>query len=230
MAPASEQRRGEASLDQDLVRRALRGERPAIDALVNRLSPVVQARVARLLLWRGRAAGIDLRAQVEDLSQEVFLALFERDGRVLRSWDPGRGLSLENFVGLVARRQAVGLLRRGSLFREDATEERHLVAVADEAVCASLEQRLACREALVQVLERLELTLPPRSLELFERLFIRDESVEEVVARTGLSADAVYAWRSRLARAAREARQKIQGERESFSEIGRPARSSKGVM
>jgi DNA-directed RNA polymerase specialized sigma24 family protein len=228
---AGEEQRVEAAADQDLVRRALRGERRAIDGLVARLSPVVQARVARLLLARGRAVGSDLRSQVEDLTQDVFLGLFERDGRVLRCWDPGRGLSLENFVGLVARRQAIGLLRRraASSLVEEATDERELMALADEVASASLEERLGCQEALVRVLARLELILPPRSLALFERLFVRDESVDEVVAGTGLSADAVYAWRSRLGKLAREAGRKVLGDAKNPSEIETAPRTSRGV-
>jgi RNA polymerase sigma-70 factor (ECF subfamily) len=72
--------------DQDLLRAALTGDRASTVALVDKLTPVVQARVARVLLVQGGAAGRDIRRQVEDLTQEVFLSLFDDDGRVLRSW------------------------------------------------------------------------------------------------------------------------------------------------
>jgi len=56
----------------------------------------------KLLFYRNRsAAGRDVRQEVADLIQEVFMALFADDARVLRSWQPERGLSLDNFVGLV---------------------------------------------------------------------------------------------------------------------------------
>jgi hypothetical protein len=58
---------------------------------------VVQSRAARALS-RYRPRGRDTRQDVEDLVQEIYLALFEQDGRVLKSWDPDRGLSLRNFV------------------------------------------------------------------------------------------------------------------------------------
>ena len=47
------------------------------------------------------SAGRDIRQEVEDLSQEVFLQLFAEGGRVLATWQPERGLTLLNFVGLV---------------------------------------------------------------------------------------------------------------------------------
>src|SRR5262245_29160958 len=92
--------------DDQLLRRALGGDETALSALVARLTPVIQARVARCLLRRAGAAGSRLRQDVKDLVQEVFVALFEGRGRILLGWDPRRGLSLDNFVGLVAERQA----------------------------------------------------------------------------------------------------------------------------
>ena len=50
--------------------------------------------------------------------------------------------------------------------------------------------------------ERLRETLTPLGLRLFELLYVEERSVEEVCAATTLSADAVYAWRSRLRRTA----------------------------
>ena len=89
-----------------LIRRALDGDQTALTELVAMLTPVIHAGVARTLLARRSllAGGRDLRQEVEDLSQDVFLALFARDGRVLRSWQPELGLSLANFVELVAQR------------------------------------------------------------------------------------------------------------------------------
>lgn len=97
-----------------LVRRALTGDQTALSRLVGALVPVINARVARTLTRRSLlVSGRDLRQEVEDQSQEVFLALFSRDAHILRSWQAERGLSLENFVGLVAERQMLSFLRSG---------------------------------------------------------------------------------------------------------------------
>ena len=78
-----------------LVGEALAGDQLALTRLVGALTPVVQARVARTLLARRplRASGRDVRQEVEDLTQEIFLALFSRSAHVLRSWRAERGLS-----------------------------------------------------------------------------------------------------------------------------------------
>jgi len=98
------------------VQRALSGDPAALSQLVAVLTPVVQAGVARTLLahWHRLAAGRDVRQVVNDLSQKVLLTLFERDAHVLRAWQAeGGGLSLERFVGLVAKRQVLSFLDSG---------------------------------------------------------------------------------------------------------------------
>lgn len=186
------------------IRSALAGEEPALTRLVQTLTPVVQSRVARGLLLRrtGAASGRDVRQEVEDLTQEIFLVLFADGGKVLRSWEPGRGLSLANFVGLVAERQTASILRSGrrSPWKEDPTLPENLdQASADsgpEAVAAS-------REQLRNLLHRLKEELTPLGRHLFDLLFLRELPFEEVTRQTGMSSDAVYAWRSRLRRLAR---------------------------
>jgi RNA polymerase sigma factor (sigma-70 family) len=190
----------------ELVRRALAREQAALNRLVAKLTPVIQARVARTLMARRSrlASGHDLRQKVEDLSQEVFLALFEKDEKALRSWQSERGLSLENFVGLVAEREVLSFLRSGrrNPWKEDPflTEDEIDTAAPD----SDPEEITASRELLSRLLDRLREELSPEGYWLFQLLFIEELSQTEVQEATGLSADAVYARRSRLRRKAQE--------------------------
>lgn len=191
----------------DLVKRALAGDKTALNRLVARLTPVIQARVARTL-WR-LGSGRDVRQEVEDLSQEVFLSLFARDGHILRSWQPERGLSLENFVGLVAERKVVSVVRgKQNPWKEDPTEMEELDAPAPDL---GPEEVTASRELLSLLLERLREELSPLGYQIFVLLFVRELSVAETMAATGLSADAVYAWRSRLRKLSRELLAELSG-------------------
>jgi RNA polymerase sigma-70 factor (ECF subfamily) len=200
------------------LRLALSGDEAALERLVAVLTPVIQARVARCLLRRrmGPAAGRSVRQEVEDLTQEVFLQLFADGGRVMRTWEPERGLSLVNFVGLVAERQAVSLLRSGR--RNPWNDEPTLPEELDApAAGGGPEQATASREELRLLLHRLTEELSPLGRHLFELLFLQELTLGEVVARTGLSDDAVYAWRSRLRRLARRLQAELSesgGERE----------------
>lgn len=196
----------------DLVRRALAGDPAAQARLVALLTPVIQARVARTLLaHRFRlAGGRVVRQEVEDLCQDVFLALFERDGRVLRAWKPERGLSLENFVGLVAKCEVLSFLRsRRNPWQEDTLlSEDELDAETEDP---GPEEIAASREHLALLLDRLYEELSPLGWRMFELLFVQDLSQAEVEAVSGLSADAVYAWRSRLRRLARKLEAELSG-------------------
>lgn len=191
----------------ELVSGALAGDEAALARLVDRLTPVVQARVARALLLSGPAERRGaLRQQVEDLSQEVFLALFRDGARVLRSWEPERGLSLDNFVGLVARRRTLSLLRsgRGAARAEEPADDGELQRVAPPGDPGGGPERQAVgRDQLRRLLRRLQEDLSPLGWHLFQLLLVEERPVDEVERTTRMSRDALYAWRSRLRRRAR---------------------------
>lgn len=188
-----------------LVQEALAGDQAALTRLVAVLTPVIQARTARTLLARRSrlASDCNIRQDVEDLTQEIFLFLFADDARVLRSWQAERGLSLENFVGLVSERYVISFLRSGKRnpWKEEPSPVEDLDGVAMDP---EPEEVAASREQLRLLLDRLREKLSPLGQRLFQLLFVQEMSLEETMAASGLSADAVYAWRSRLRRLARE--------------------------
>lgn len=194
-----------------LLQAALAGEGEATRALVEHLAPIVHARVARSLLRSppGRRQNRDLRQEIEDFVQEVFAALLAKRARLLRSWDPARGLSLENYVGLLTERQVVSILRSGrrSPWTEEATEGPALDASVGRTESAHRE--VASRQVLTKLLERMRAELSPMGQEMFQRLVVDEQTVDEVCAAMQMSADAVYAWRSRLAKLARKLHEDI---------------------
>ncbi len=183
---------------------ALRGDKRALRAFVAATAPVIEARVRRgLARDRGAREGRDVRQEVSDMTQDVFAALFAHDGRTLRAWEPGRGLSLRNFVGLVAERRVASLLRSGR-----TNPWRHVPEELDQLEGAiepdpGAEPRLASREALELVLDGLRASLSPRGLVLFQRLYVDEEPIAEVAASMGMTVDAIYMWRSRAAKIVR---------------------------
>lgn len=190
-------------LDQARVLSALDGDPSALRALIDALMPVIQSRAARALV-RYRPVARDSRQEQADLTQEVFAALFEQEGRVLRQWDPERGLSLRNFVGLVAQRTLGGILRSGrrTPWPDDPTEQEALERL--DSLAYDPAPRIESRADLELLLDRLMQELSPRSLELFHRLCVCQEEVRDVASSTGMSEQAVYAARSRLEKLARK--------------------------
>jgi RNA polymerase sigma-70 factor (ECF subfamily) len=197
-------------LDPARVGAALAGDDGAVEQLVAAMTPVVQARVARALLRRSESRGRDIRQDVADMTQEVFVALFTDDARALRAWDPSLGLSLANFVGLLAQRKVASIMRvkrRMPWTDEPSSEtlERDLHTPQPPA-----DAQAGSRDLLLRLFEQLQATLSPRGLDLFHRLYVDEQSIDDVCAQTGLNAAAVYQWKSRLGKAAREALEALQ--------------------
>ncbi|HVR64953.1 MAG TPA: hypothetical protein VMU50_23815, partial [Polyangia bacterium] len=196
--------------ENDLLRRALARDPPAVRALVDRLSPTIERRVAAAL-WRS-ASTRDVRQELADMTQQVFLSLFADEGKALRAWDPARGLSLEKFVGMLAQHQVASILRNGrtSPWRDDPTEADEIDRLVGSA--AGLDAIIGSREHLRALLDGLRASLSPRGLELFQRLIVDQEPVEAVIKATGMTREALYQWRSRLLRQARELSAQIEAE------------------
>lgn len=216
------------ALARSLVERALRGDRAAVRHLMGALTPVVQARVARAL-WshRGQAKGRDLRQETADLTQDVFVALFEQDGKALRAWDPDKGASLQNFVGLIAERQVMSVLRsrRRNPWSEDPTEDQ---AMDVRPVAPDAEARAVSRDQLAILYERLRGQLTPRGLELFELHVIRGREVQELAEAFEMTPDAIYAWKSRLKRTLSALRADLQTPADASDSATGPRMSSSG--
>ncbi|KIG15292.1 hypothetical protein DB30_05719 [Enhygromyxa salina] len=192
------------------VARALDGDRPAMQTLVERLLPIVQAEVGYALARGARAESRDARQEIADFVQEVFVGLLERDGKVLRTWDPQRGRSLDSFVRLVARRHVAAILRSGR--RSPWSDKPTDIEDLDRARTGSSGSgRFASLEQLDRLLETLSERLDERGILLFELLYIEERAVEEVMELTEMTRDAIYAWRSRfrklVARLANEAQE-----------------------
>jgi RNA polymerase sigma-70 factor (ECF subfamily) len=197
-----------------LLQRALAQDPAAVRALLALLLPVVRARA--LLACRRNAGALrsgDAEQEVDDLTQEVLVTLFAEDARVLRSWDRGRGLSLRNFVGLVCARRIHQILRAGKqgaspeeLTRDGDFETTDLGTEDDK-----LDVALASRQLFSRILDQLRIEVSARGMDLFHALLIEERSIESVRAEFEMSADAVYAWRSRLLRRARTLARELDG-------------------
>jgi DNA-directed RNA polymerase specialized sigma24 family protein len=183
-------------------------------ALVDWVGPVVRVRVGRTLVrWSGVTRRHLTPHDVEEVAQDVMALLFANNARILRSWDSQRGLSFRNYVGLVTERVATRLLQvrnRQLCFR--GTERAIVSETEVEDSGLGPEALLAAREYVAVLVGRIRHELSPRGGELFELLILDERPVEEVCNLTGLSRDAAYTWRSRLARLARHVAREVENE------------------
>jgi RNA polymerase sigma factor (sigma-70 family) len=135
----------------------LRGEKAAWDAFVRRYGGLIVAAV------RGVAPS---HADIEDLTQDVFIRLCKDDFRLLRSYDPARA-SVSTWLTIVARSTARDGLRRrrGESVPIEAVPEAQLAIDPVEPV-----RKLKLPEAL----------LSPRQREILAMLYDREMDVAEV--------------------------------------------------
>lgn len=208
-----------SKLTVDLVREAMAGSRPAFGEIVAELTPVIHARVARLLVRYRGGASWDPRQEVLDFVQQVFVALFEDDARVFRQWDPERGRSLSSFVCLIAEREVISTLRTRA--RNPWTEvptEPDPSAEADSDV--GPESVTTSRETLSAILAAVRTRLGERGIELFRMIVVEERPVEEITEVTGMTREAIYAWHSRFRRLAREIADELASEPEGPARRG----------
>ena len=183
---------------------ALGGDPLAVRRAVAAFTPVIQARAARALVRRSGGRDRDLQQELGDLTQDVLLLLFRDDARILRAWNAERGLSLLNYVGLVAEREVGHIVRSGR--RSPWVLEPTADSELDEApsMASGPESEAGSRDLFERLHARLEAELNPRAMELYELLVVEEVPIPSVCEMTGLSADSAYAWRSRLLKRARQ--------------------------
>lgn len=190
----------DANLTTSILTSALGGEVQSIRSMIAALTPVIHARVGRALHRRCARSWGGADDRMDDLVQDVFVELFRDGSRALRAWDPARGLSLANWVGLIADQRVAAAFRRrrrspdaAALPLDEAPEEG---ARSDD----DPEATVLARDQLERPLGLLRAELSPLGLELFEALLVEEEPIASVCARTGMSTSAVQAWSSRLKR------------------------------
>ncbi|MBN1962811.1 MAG: sigma-70 family RNA polymerase sigma factor [Deltaproteobacteria bacterium] len=201
-----------SDISHKLLEQALSGQPNAVRSLIEYLAPVVKSRIVRTLTASaGATAGRDLQQEVLDLTQEVFAQLFINEGKILHSWDPERGLSLRNFVGMVAQRHVLSVLRsrKRNPFTDEPIADCDPIKNEITDGNSDFEEIMASRDLLRELVRRLATLLSPLGLLAFELIIVRDCSVSEVQDATGLSPAAIYMWRSRLVRFARQIAEKI---------------------
>lgn len=181
------------------VRAGLDGDARLSQAITTLIEPVVRARVKRWRAQMGRARRARLCMDDSDLTQDVLTAFYDRGGRLLRLWNPERGLSLRNWVGFVAQRL---LIKQ----RMDIRRAQHETLNPDAVETALSDcEPFEARAELTSLLRRLEERASPHALAIFVDTCL-GEDAGAIATRVGISEQAVYAARRRLTLLVRELR------------------------
>lgn len=179
-----------------------KGDPRAFRDLYEEMFRVIHARVARVL-DRYAPKNRCTRQEVADLIQYVFLRLIQNDWRALRRWDPKRGRSFLNWVGMIAVAETLSILRGPrSPWPDDPTEADVFTDLPDSRPDPEI---LAAGKELVQrIYEAMMQALTDRGRRMFHLLSIERLSIEEICELEQMKEGAVRRWQSRLDELARK--------------------------
>ncbi len=130
--------------------------------------------------------------------QETFSCLFEDDAKALRSWDPERGASFDNFIGVITEHQVCSILRSGrrSPLKEDPTSDDEMPELENEQ--SSPEELVANRELAQAILDRYRAESSILGIDMLNRIFCEDRAVEEICAETKQKPANIHTWKKRI--------------------------------
>ncbi len=198
-AQATESAAGEAfRRGQDFIARCIAGAPGTRDEFVVEYSGLIRFAIASVLRHRGVSL---LREEMDDLTHNVIVSLFENDCRKLKMYEGRNQASFATFVRVCATRLTLDHLRwrqrRPALSEpEPAHEGRDLLADAPDPGPGP-EARTATAEDLA-LLRRLVRALPPREQLLVRLHFVDGVEIPDVARILGVSENAAHVIKSRV--------------------------------
>lgn len=155
--------------DSELVKRCIRREPGAWVEFVDRFKGTVQALARRYLKLNGHLPD---EPELEDIVQEVFLAVIRRDFRLLRNYDAT--YTVKTYLGVITRTEVHRLLRR----RRPLASTDEELEVAGPTVPSSSDGAADAEEK--EVLLRALDELPQRDAEILKLRFLREMDYREI--------------------------------------------------
>lgn len=182
----------ERARERRLVDQAIAREPEAVRRLVDHLTPTVHAVVQRYVAAWAAGMGMSDWSQARDeLYQEVMVALFADDARVLRRFDPERA-GLRTYVRRVAANTCYACVQaQGAPPKEEWVDDSQSDGVDWPA-------RAEATTELARILGWLGKSLGPTDLRLFHLLIVQERPFGEVSAETGFSVQNLHLRKFRL--------------------------------
>jgi RNA polymerase sigma-70 factor (ECF subfamily) len=185
--------------DSELLMGCIAGDASALAAFVQRFELYVRHIVGRTV--RRYTSNVD-SAVLDDLCQEVFVALFDNDRRRLRLFEGRNGCPLRAWIRVIAMRTTVSRMRRwknhSQLPNEDS--DRGSVKMVDDGPNAL--QLLSAEDDKKRQAQLLTLAecLSPEDRELIELIYVHEMSVPAITEKLHIRRGALYMRKNRALR------------------------------
>lgn len=185
-----------SATDTALIEAALRGERASVRRLMERLTPVIRARVLRLTRGVPGPGGQD----ADDLVSEVWARLLENDAQRLRAFDPSRGKTLEGFVSLIAGQMVITDVRAARAEKRGSGRAAEPLEAAESVAAAhpDAEARMAQAQGFEALWAHLDGQLSDRGRLVLRLVYVDGLTVPEAAAALGVNAQVIYNWQFKI--------------------------------
>ena len=181
----------------ELLAECIRGDRDARSRFVEEYSGIVSYGISVIFQQFGRPYR---REEIEDLSQDVFLALFDNDSRKLRQYQGRNGCSLASWLRVVANRLTIDRLRREgrtvSLDDPDSSESWKVQKARPDSNPGP-EPQVEAAERAAKVRE-LVTRLAPKDQMFVQLFYFQGLPIDEVASTIGITTNAAYVRKMRL--------------------------------
>ena len=182
--------------DNHLLEACLKGNARAMAAFVQRFERYIRHMVGRTV--HRYTSGVD-SSTIDDLCQEVFMALFENDRRRLKMFEGRNGCPLRAWIRVIAVRTVISRMRRwkkhSQLPNEDS--DRGSVRMVDDGPDAL--DMLAAQDDQKRKAQLLRLaeTLSAEDRELIEMIYVHEMSVPAITEQLHIRRGALYMRKNR---------------------------------
>ncbi len=185
--------------DARLLRSCLEGRRDAWDELVERYSPYVYFLIHATLRKHTRRSD---DGTVEELHNDVFLALLEDDMKRLRAFRGDNGCTLRSWLRIITINKTIDRLKAQrptlSLDAEDGDGLRLIDSMEAGGPTAEEMMEQLQTPAVAEVIDQAVANLSPADHELYRLFFEEGLDSGEAAERLGISKGAVYTRKCRM--------------------------------
>lgn len=195
LPPSSSPERADATME--LLQGCIRGDAEARRRLVVEYSGIVSYGVSVIFQQFGRPSR---KEEIEDICQDVFLALFDQDARKLRQYQGRNGCSLASWLRVVANRLTIDRLRREgrTISLDDPNNiESWWVREAQPDAKPGPEPQVEEAQRAARVRELIA-QLPPKDQMFVQLFYFQGLPIEEVANTIGITTNAAYVRKMRL--------------------------------
>jgi RNA polymerase sigma factor (sigma-70 family) len=199
---------------QDFVQRCIAGDPATRDEFVVEYSGLIRFAIAAVLRHRGITL---LREEIDDLTHNVIVSLFDRDCRKLKMYEGRNQASFATFVRVCATRLTLDHLRyrqrRPALVsgEQSGDDARDLLADAPDPHLGPEEHAAVSED--VATLKRLVAELPAREQLLVRLHFVDGLEIPDVARVLGITENATHVLKSRV-------RAKLRGQMQATADEG----------